>query len=116
MRRSMLLALAAMLAVAMTMPVAQAVPPEAGCPVGPSSPGWPDGEWNLWSNEDLARAIAEEGWFDYETALAAIAGKEDKNGDGFVCAKIQSGEKWNPNSPNAGLDYFVYRDNSSKAN
>ncbi|HSJ34273.1 MAG TPA: hypothetical protein VLB85_04405 [Acidimicrobiia bacterium] len=52
---------------------------------------------------------------EYEDALAAIDGKEDKNGDGFVCAKVQSGDKWNPNSPSAGLDYFVYRDNSSRA-
>lgn len=116
MRRTSVLALAVMLAVFMAMPVTQAVPPEAGCPIGPSSPGWPDGEWELWSNEALAEAIATEGWVDYETAYAAIADKEDKNGDGYVCAKVQSGEKWNPNSPNAGLDFFVYRDNSSKAN
>lgn len=67
MRRTSVLALAMMLAMLMGMPVSQAVPPEAGCPIGPSSPGWPGGDWDLWSNEALASAIAAEGWLDYET-------------------------------------------------
>lgn len=85
---------------------------KTGCPVGTG--------WNEMTVEDVAARVwpallDQSPWEDEADFRESAVRPYDRNGDGWICLKIQWGEELNPNSHWYGVEQFLPRDNTSNA-
>ena len=87
---------------------AGAAPKHDGCPVGPGQGGnTGNSAWELMTKGALIDAILEDSGGDPED-VEALVEKNDKNGDGDLCALKQV-------LPPGASVFYVFRDNTANA-